>query len=145
MRFIGFGAEVSNVHKYAAIRAFFAKHFADVQLLHVDHFSKRASFAQLSTPQIAKLVNEKVKDRKPKLDGHPNVEIKPGKTAIDLSRDFNLYKAADLIKADPKSTNKTVETKDRSVLVDGAVVFKQVERFDPKGNFEGEYVHLKLP
>ena len=124
------------------------KNFTEVRVVHTDHFSKTASFAQFATPKIAKSVLDKVKERKLVLEGFPDVEIKPALTSIDVSRNIFLYKAEELIKGDPNSTGQKVEmkkAKDRGLYVNGVVAFSQRERYDPRGTFEGEFAHLKFP
>ena len=147
MRFNGFQNTADNV-KLQAIDSFMKKHFADVRIVHSDHFSKKASFVQFATPRIAKTVLDRVKEQKLTVDGFPDVKVSQALSATDVSRNFCLYKAQDLITADGKTVGKKVEVKqgnDRGVYVDGTAAFSQLSRHDPRGAFVGEYLHLKLP
>ena len=148
VRFTGFKDTDVDDDKVKAIQDFMRTNFKTVRVMHTDHFSKKASFVQLSTPKITKFVLDTAKAQKMTVVGYSHVEIKPALTAIDMSRNYALFKAEELIKEDPKSANKTVETrmgKDRGVYVSNIEAFRQKERFDPKGSFEGEFVHLRLP
>ena len=148
VRFVGFKDNSSDVARIQALEGFMQKHFKDVRFVHMDHFSKTASFVQFATPKIAKYVLDKVKEKKLTLDGHADVSIKQALSAIDVSRNWCFYKAEELIKADAKANGKTVEKKmgkEREILAGGEVAFAQRERFDPRGAFEGEFIHLKLP
>ena len=69
-------------------------------------------------------------------------------TSIDTSRNTSLYKAEELIKADPKLMGRTAEKKratGRRIYVDNLLAYLQKDRYDPKGTFEGECQHVKLP
>jgi hypothetical protein len=139
---------VSDDAKLQAIEQFMKNHFADIRVVHSDHFNKKASFIQLATPRIAKVVLDRVKEQKLKLGGFTDVKISQALPVVDVSRNWSLYKAEELVKADPSTSGKSVEVKtgnDRGVYVAGAAAFLQAARHDPRGNFVGDYVHLKLP
>ncbi len=147
VRFTGFQEKVADLDKIKAIEGFMQKHFKEINVLYTDHFSKKASFIQVSTPKVVKTILDKVKEKGLKLEGHADVKIRQALTSIDLSRNINLYKAEELIKGDAKATGKNVETKsgkERVINVDGKAAFKQDERYDPRGGFVGDFVHLKL-
>ena len=76
-----------------------------------------------------------------------NVKASAALTSIDTSRNTSLYKAEEFIKADPKLMGRTVENNPatgRCIYVDDFIAYLQKDRHDPKGTFEGEFVHLKL-
>ena len=82
------------------------------------------------------------------MDGFHSVKVKPALTAVDLSRNWALYKAEELISKDAKLNGRNIELwkgKDRGVYVAGVAAFLQKERYDPQGHFVDEFVHLKLP
>jgi len=148
VRFTGFANSVSDDAKLQAIEQFMKNHFADIRVVHSDHFNKKASFIQLATPRIAKIVLDRVKEQKLKLGGFTDVKISQALPVVDVSRNWSLYKAEELVKADPSTSGKSVEVKtgnDRGVYVAGTAAFLQAARHDPRGNFVGDYVHLKLP
>ena len=144
--FTKFPDNTSDDAKVAAITTFMQKNFKENKFIYIDHFNPKASFVHFGTPKAAKAVMDKLKGKA--VDGFAGVKVKPALTAIDLSRNYALFKAEELIKGDPKSAGKTIETrmgKDRGVYVSDIAAFAQKERFEPKGSFEGEFVHLRLP
>ena len=148
VRFKGFQDSVNDSAKIEAIEAFMRKNFSNVRTVHTDHFSKNTSFVHVSSPKVAKKILDEVKEKNLKLEGFPDVKISQALTATDLSRNWCLYKAEEMVSKDAKSIGKNVEVKsgkERGVFVEGQAVFKQVVRHDPRGVFVAEYTHLKLP
>ena len=139
-------ADTSDDAKVQAMKQFMQKHFASVQCVYVDHFNEKASFVHLATAKAAKSVYDKLAGKK--VDGFQGIKVKPALTAVDLSRNFALFRAEDLVKKDGKAQGKDVEVKkgkDRGVYVAGKAAFQQKERYDPRGGFVNDFVHLKLP
>ena len=69
-------------------------------------------------------------------------------TAIDVSRNYCLYAAEELVRKDARSEGKTVDTKlgkDRGVYVNNEPAYLQQHRYDPRGTFCGAFADLKLP
>lgn len=136
----------SNNDKVAAMQRFMSAQFPGVNVVYYDHFNGKASFAHLGTPSAAKTVAEQSKGKS--LEGLAGVKVKPAVTAVDLSRNWALYKAQELISKDSELRGRSVEVKkgkDRGVYVNGVAAFSQAVRYDPHGCFVNEFVHLKLP
>ena len=89
-----------------------------------------------------------IKSNSLKLDNFPMVEIKAAVTAIDRSRNLATHTAAKLIKADSRINGRNVEiktSKGRGVYVGDVAAFVQLERYEKRGEFVGEFVSLQLP
>lgn len=128
------------------MKKFMDKHFKGVQRVYSDHFNAKASFVHLSTPTIAKFVFDKLRGKT--VDGFLRVKVKPALTAVDITRNWALYRAEELISKDAKLNGREVELwkgKDRGVYVAGVAAFLQKERLDPHGHFVHGFEHLKLP
>ena len=67
-------------------------------------------------------------------------------TKINMSRNWALRKAEDMIKSDSESARQIVKSdwKERTVSVNSKIVFHQVA-VDLKGSFVHDYVALKFP
>ena len=79
---------------------------------------------------------EKLKDKQ--VSSFANVKASAALTSIDTSRNTSLYKAEELIKADPKLMGRTVEKRratGRGIYLDNLQSYVQ----DPKGIFEGMF------
>ena len=91
---------------------------------------------------------EAVKSNTLKLDGLPNVKILPALSQIDVSRNWALRTAKDLVEQDARAPGKSVEVrkaKNWGVYVDGEAAFTQEHRYDPRGGFQSSFADLKLP
>ena len=89
---------------------------------------------------------EKIKDKQ--MWSLANVEASAALKSIDATRNTSLYKAEALIRADPKLMGRTAKKKratGRGIYVENLRAYLQKDRYDPKGTFEGEFQHLKLP
>ena len=89
---------------------------------------------------------EKIKDKQ--MSSFAKVKISAALTSIDTSRNTSLYKAEELIKADPKLMGRTAEKNratGRGIYVDNLLANLQKDPYDPKGIFKGEFQDLKLP
>ena len=75
---------------------------------------------------------EKIKDKL--MSSFADVKSSAALTSIDTSRNTSLYKAEELIKADPKLMGRTVEKKratGRGIYVDNLLAYLQKQRYDP--------------
>ena len=70
--------------------------------------------------------------------------MKRAKTAFNVSRDWALHKAKELLTAAAPQHNVALSFDTRSVTVDLAVAFRQEEN-DPRGAFCAPYSNLQLP
>ena len=84
-----------------------------------------------------------------KLDDCTNVIITRGISDLDRRRNWALHKAGELIRADlaVAAAGGDIEAnkKERTISVNGQVVYSQKDRYDPDGIFEGAFRHVKLP
>ena len=103
-------------------------------------------FVELGSSHVARAVAEKIKTSGLKLQaGGQDIRIKRAITDLDRRRNYALHAALELVTADNKSNGKTIETKDRTVLVNNVVAYSQKQRYEPSGAFEGDFQHLQLP
>ncbi len=146
--FTNFPAKMTDTEKITEMEGFMKKYFSDVRIMHSDHFNEKASFVQVGTQKIAQRVTDKVKAQKLALAKYRDVKIKPATTGIDLSRNWALGTAEDLIRKHAKAQGKDIEVKkgkDRGVHVGKEPAFVQKQRYDPRGAFQGEFTDLQLP
>ena len=145
IRFVGWPASTPSKNKRAAIEALLQQHCPDMKPIHVGDFGEKASFAHFGTPREMKAALEKLKGKH--MASFADVKVSAALTSIDTSRNTSLYKAEEMIKADPKSISRNIEMKrttGRGIYVDSVPAFLQNDRHDPKGTFEGEFQHLKF-
>ena len=145
IRFVGWPANTPSNNKRAAIEALLQQHCPDMKPIHVGDFGEKASFAHFGTPREMKAALEKLRGKH--MASFAAVKVSAALTSIDTSRNTSLYKAAEMIKADPKSIGRNIEMKrttGRGIYVDSVPAFLQNDRHDPKGTFEGDFQHLKF-
>ncbi len=155
--FIGFPASSKEVTRIEKMEEFMAKHFKDIRVRFTDDSVTEGpagkssvttnGFVEVGSSHMVTKIITKVKEDKLKLEGFPDVVIKRGISELDRRRNWALKKAAELIRADPAASKGKIETKDkdRAVSVNGTVAYSQKQRYDPDGQFEGKFQHLKLP
>ncbi len=144
--FVQWPDKTTDAEKIEAMERFMRANFPKTNVVYKDHFNDKASFVHIGTPQAARKVFDNLKGKT--VEGYPNVKAKAALTSIDLSRNFSLNRAEELVKKDENLRSRSVEVKrakDRGIYVDGLPAFVQRERYSRKGEFEGEFRHLKLP
>ena len=77
------------------------------------------------------------------MSGGSSIAVRPALSKLYLARNYALKRASELIKADSGSAGKTVETKDRTIVVGGQEAFVQGKN-EPAGSFVGPFAHLAL-
>ena len=70
--------------------------------------------------------------------------VKPAKSAVNLSRDYALRKAEELLKADSRAQDVQLVFQERCVRVRGVPVFTQAKH-DLKGSFRAPFSDLAIP
>ena len=77
-----------------------------------------------------------------------NVKASAALTSIDTSRNTSLYKAEELIKADPKLMGRTVEkrrAKGRGIYIDNLPAYFAKRSVRPEGHFRGQVLAFGTP
>lgn len=143
--FTKFPQQVSHEQQIVAIEDFVQKHCKE-RIVYSGHFGAKASFAHFATAKDAKSVLDNLRGKK--MDDFGEVKVKAALSEIDVSRNWCLYKAYEMLGADRRTQGRRVELvhgKGRGVTVDGVIGFQQDERFDPRGGFVGAFSGLVLP
>ena len=146
--FTNWPANVHESEKIRHIEDFMAKNFANIRVHYVDKFNEKSFFVQVGTAKSAKEVVHKSKELK--IPGLPDVKVRPALTRIDISRNWNLYEAERVIKADPRFATKKIDmhkgSKDkiRGVYDDNGALLLQQERCEPVGRFVQAAANLKI-
>ncbi len=144
--FTQFPENILQSEKIRHIEEFMAKNFQDLRYAYIDSHSPKTFFVHFGTPKNAKKVLDAVKQKSLKF-GMPGVKILPALTSIDVSRNWALREAKEIIEKDARSRGKSVDVrkaKGRGLYIDEEAVFLQKHRYEPRGQFEGKYADLKL-
>ncbi len=133
------------------IQNYMKEYHPEKRAVHIDHvYDKdgnitRHAIAEFIAPQAAKAI---ISAGKPFKVENSEVKVKPALSGTDISRNWALAAAEQLIREDPKLGGRKVDVKraqGRGVYVAGSAAFLQQNRRDPRGTFENEFTHLKLP
>ena len=145
--FTEFPEHVLASEKVRHIEDFMAKHFVDIRYAYIDSHSAKSFFVHFGTPKSAKRVLDRVKEKSLKF-GLPGVKILPSLTSIDVSRNWALREAKEILEKDARNRGKSVEVrkaKGRGVYIENEPSFLQESRYDPRGKFAVPSADLKLP
>ena len=155
--FLGFPEGMPAKQRLALIEEFLTAKFPDVRTSLIDSFYAgkgegkitRNAFAEFGSRQQARQVANTIRDRGFTLEASGvQIKMKPATSALDLSRNWSLKKAEELIRADPAAQSKEVTVKKgegRGVFVDKELVFEQRDRYSRGGRFCAPFEHLELP
>ncbi len=138
----------------AAMKGFMESKCKDERYVYIDIFPNGKTgdptnngFVHFSTPKLASRVAEYVKKHGLKVQGFPDVTIKPALCEIDRNRNWALREAERLVKSSMQASGKNVTVKraqGRGVYVDNEAAFTQQPRYARDGQFVGEFSDLSL-
>ncbi len=153
LAFTNFAAGVDDTAMVETMKGFMHTKCPGERYLYADVFldakgnRTNRGFVHFSDQKQVRRVAELVKKNSLKVDGHPDVSVKPALCETDRNRNWALAEAETLVKKSPLSAGKTVTVKKaegRGVYVNGTAVFTQQPRYARDGQFVGEYKDLKL-
>ncbi len=146
-----FPKRIQPEDRIVKIQNYMKEYHPEKRAVHIGHvYDKdrnitRHAIAEFIALQAAKAI---ISAGKPFKVENSEVKVKPALSGTDISRNWTLAAAEQLIREDPKLGGRKVDVKraqGRGVYVAGSAAFLQQNRRDPRGTFENEFTHLKLP